>query len=376
MIGIIYVVTKGRWGGAQKYVYDLATAAAKHHYQVLVVMGQGHELKEKLTAAGIACRELKGLKREPRLIDDVFAVWQLYRLFRGTKPNIIHLNSSKVGGLGALAGRLYNLQAKSYKLKAKIIFTAHGWAFQEERSAGKRLVIKFLSWLTVLLADQTITVAASEKKIIRHWLGTKNKIITIHNGVRESPRLDRPSARTQLKLAEDQFVIGTIAELTKNKGLAYLILALAKLPNVWLVVIGEGEDRSDLNKLINRLQLTGRVRLVGHLAEAANLLSAFDIFVLPSIKEGLPYVLLEAGLAGLPVVASAVGGIPEIVTSMESGILIKPRRPAEIAKALEFLIARPAQRRKFGSRLRQKIRHDFSTGRMIKQTLAVYTGTQ
>jgi len=373
MIRIIYVVTKGRWGGAQRYIYDLTTNLPPKRFNPLVVTGEGEQLAERLMVSGVACRQLTWLGRDIKFFNDFAVGWELYRLFKTERPNIIHLNSSKVGLVGALAGRLARVP--------KIIFTAHGWAFNEDRPWLARVAIKILSWLTVLLADQTIVVAESEKKLTRRWLGTKNKIITVHNGVRESVRLDRSAGRKQLKLADDQFVIGTIAELTKNKGLVYLIQAFALLrvplanrqgEPLTLVVIGEGEDRPDLSKLINQLQLTERVLLVGHIAEAANLLSAFDIFALPSIKEGLPYVLLEAGLASLPVVASAVGGIPEIVTSMESGILIKLRQPSEIAKAIQFLIEQPEKRRKFGSRLRQKIRREFSTARMVKQTLAVY----
>ncbi|MEK7585250.1 MAG: glycosyltransferase family 4 protein, partial [Patescibacteria group bacterium] len=142
-------------------------------------------------------------------------------------------------------------------------------------------------------------------------------------------------------------------------------------------LLGETEylhlQRASLEKQIKQLELGGVVHLVGHKDEAATLLSAFDLFTLTSTTEALPYVLLEAGLAGLPVVASAVGGIPEIVTSMESGILIKPRDPSEIAKTLQFLIKNSEKRRKFASKLKQTVRSDFSTARMVKETMAVYT---
>ena len=139
------------------------------------------------------------------------------------------------------------------------------------------------------------------------------------------------------------------------------------------VAIGEGEERVLLERQIQSLELKDKVFLAGAVPEAARYLKAFDIFILPSRKEGLPYTILEAGLAGLPVVASAVGGIPEIITSMESGILIRARDPREIARALKFLINEPKIKRALGAALRRKVKSEFSTARMVKQTLAVYT---
>ncbi|MBI2097722.1 MAG: glycosyltransferase [Candidatus Vogelbacteria bacterium] len=386
MVKIVYVVTKGRWGGAQKYVYDLATNLPPKRFAILVVTGQGEQLAQKLTASGVPCRTLVRLGRDIKFFDDLAVGWELYRLFKTEQPDIIHLNSSKIGLVGALAGRLYNLKVYPPMRRAKIIFTAHGWAFNEDRMWLARAGLKILHWLTVLICHQTIAVAETTNRQLTHWPGANHKITVIRNGVSRIEFTERAAAQHALlsdSASQRQGLwIGTISELHKNKGLTYLFQALKRLNldcqglTLTVIVIGEGEERKNLEKQIRKLGLENTVFLVGQKNDAASLLTAFDIFTLTSITEALPYVLLEAGLAGLPVVTTAVGGVPEIVTSMESGILIKPRQPAEIAKALQFLIARPDKRAKFGSRLRQKVRREFSTARMVKQTLAVYSSVK
>ena len=215
-------------------------------------------------------------------------------------------------------------------------------------------------------------------------------MIVIKNGLPKIDFLDRPDARREL-LGEkaltrgETFWIGTISELHKNKGLGYLLLALSNLRTVLggsqgqslasltVVVIGEGEERFKLEKLIKELKLENQIFLLGQKENAAQYLKAFDIFTLTSVTEAFPYVILEAAAAGLPIVASGVGGIPEIIESMHSGILVKPREPAEIAKAIEFLLTHPAKTSQFGQTLRARVAKEFSVERMVRETVAIYT---
>jgi glycosyltransferase involved in cell wall biosynthesis len=400
---LLIVITKGNWGGAQRYVYDLATNLPKREFEVTVAVGEGVILPTRLTEAGIKTISLPRLGRDVRVGNDWKSFFALLKLFRSEKPNIIHLNSSKVGILGSLAARIYNLTARKVPtlrsgprpqqgVGATIIFTAHGWAFNEKRSHLARAIIALLHWLTILLAHQTIVVADATCRQMRHFPFTRRRMTVIRNGLAEINFLDRPSARVAL-LGEQAITrghswwLGTISELHKNKGLEYLIRAIAmsrtvlgssqrpSLDSLTVVIIGEGEERKNLENLIKELKLENTVFLLGRRENAAQYLKAFDIFTLTSITEAFPYTILEAGAAGLPVVASGVGGIPEIIKSMESGILVKPRRPSEIAKALEFLLAHPAKTAQFGQVLQQRVTKEFSTTRMVKQTMLVYNET-
>lgn len=389
---ILYVITKSNWGGAQRYVYDLATNLQKSKYDVAVVFGGEGELAKRLGDTGVSLISLPELGRDIKIFKDIASFFTLLKIFLREKPDVIHLNSSKVGGVGALAGRVYNVfvfifstfyAPRSTLNPVRIIFTAHGWAFNEGRGLLQRFLIRCASWLTIALSHKTITVSDFDRDQAERMLFLNHKIIRIHNGVRTIKFLAKNSAREILlgKRATSlnkTLWIGTIAELHNNKGLPFAIKAIhllkekINIEKFVLVIIGEGEERVTLEKLIEELGLHHNVYLVGKQENASSLLRAFDVFILPSTKEGLPYVILEAGIAGLSVVASAVGGISEIIKDMASGILVKSRNPDEIALALHFLLTNQQKRTEFGASLKEKVVHNFSLKKMTEETEIVY----
>lgn len=366
---VLYVITKSNWGGAQRYVFDLATGLPGK-FEATVALGGDGPLKTRLEEAGIRTISLPFLARDVKLFSDFFVLTKLISLFKKERPDVIHLNSSKIGGLGALAGRIAKVP--------NIIFTAHGWAFREDwRSALERTVIKFLSWLTILWSHSVITVSERDYKEAMDFPFVKKKIILIHNGISETEFFSQNEARKILneKDAENTLWIGTIGELHKNKGHKYAIEAMAAIQSkhdVLFFIIGEGEERPALEKMIQDLGLQSKIILLGNKKSASTLLSAFDIFLFPSVKEGLPYTILEAGLASIPVIASAVGGIPEVITDMESGILVRPKNSEEIVKAFDFLLSRKKDAASFGKKLRASVKKNFSFKKMLRETIAAY----
>lgn len=170
----------------------------------------------------------------------------------------------------------------------------------------------------------------------------------------------------------------TIAELTKNKGLIYALRAIemlysdSSIPKFRYIIIGEGEERAALEKFISEKNIGGIVKLVGFVPNARAKLSNADIFLLPSLKEGLPYVLLEAGFVGVPIIASSVGGVSDIIEDMKNGVLIRAKREKEIADAIRFLLINHKKREEFGIALHEKILRDFSFPKMLSATVEVY----
>jgi len=376
---ILYCITKANWGGAQRYVYDLATSLPKDLYDVSVLIGTDGQLVNKLQTKGIRTLLLGNLSRDIRFFPDFIAFFKLLKIFRKEKPDIVHLNSSKMGFLGALAARFVGVP--------KIIFTGHGWAFNEERGKLERKLIYLLHLVTIKLSHRTIAVSEQTKNQISKDSSATKKIITIKNGVGGTEFFDKNQARAKLleKLPTDfdpgnRLWLGTISELHKNKGLKYIIEAMhlleascddcSELPI--LIIIGEGEKRKKLQERINRYRLENSVFLIGQVDEAAKYLKAFDIFTLTSITEALPYALLEAGQAGLPIIATNVGGIPEIIDDMENGILVRPKEPEEIQKAIQFLLENPNKMPILGQNIQKKVTHDFNKEKMIKVTMALY----
>jgi len=382
---IFYLITKGNMGGAQRYVYDLATNLPVDNFDVTVITGDlpaqagGGELERKLKIANIKTHKIDGLIRDVSLTNEWQVFWQLIKLFKAERPDIIHLNSSKIGALGALAGRLTGVK--------KIIFTGHGWAFNEKRPWWQRMIIYKLHWLTVFLSHTTIAVSEKTKEQLSRLPLIKNKFVVIHNGLSPVNYLSREEAREELALkiwkkGFDQeslnkiLIIGTIAELHKNKGIDFLIKTISelqeKIPDTLVWIIGDGEEKDNLRELIKTKKLKDRVFLLGKVDNAKKYLKAFDIFTLTSRTEAFPYVLLEAGQANLPVIASTVGGIPEVISDFNLGLLVRPGNTKEIKLALTRLIDNPNERHLFGKNLAKKVNKEFTVNKMVKQTIELY----
>ena len=364
---LAFVITKGNFGGAQKYVYDLARSLSPDQYMITVITGNEGALTEKLQNKGLKFKIIPALKRDVGIISDIHSLFTLIQILREIRPHILHLNSSKVGIFGAIIGRILRIP--------QIIFTAHGWAHVEERPIYQKPIIKFLHILTVLLVHKTIAVSNQIRSQMPKILSRK-KIVVIHNGIESINYKSREDAyrilQEKTKFSDTEMLIGVISELHKNKGLSYLISAMRHFPKATLVIIGCGEERKNLIKQITDLNLTKNVFLAGHIDNASELLLAFDIFVLPSVKEGFPYVLLEAANAKLPIVATNVGGVPEIIIDKKTGLLIPPKNTGTLVEAILLLISNDAQRISLGSKAQDYVQSTFTLEKMVARTKNLY----
>lgn len=368
-VKVMYVITKGNWGGAQEYVFSLATYLPKEKYEVVVVCGEGNILTEKLEAEKIRTIHIDSLKRDISIVEEFKSLFDLLKIIKEYKPDVLHLNSSKIGGLGGLAGRIAKVP--------KIIFTAHGWAFNESRPWLISKAFLLLQWITVLLSHTTIAISRKTRNDIDSLSGVKDKVFVVHNGVGQIDFIDKNTAIN--KLAEitnsnpSKIIIGTICELTKNKGLDYLINACQNIEQDFSTyIIGEGEEKENLISLVKEKGLQEKIFFTGRIENAKTLLKAFDIFTLTSRKEGLPYTILEAGQASLPVISSRIDGIPEIIENGKSGILTRSGDVAEITKALKYLMDKPDKRAQFGDALKATVIENFSKKKMLEKTIGFY----
>lgn len=374
---ILFVITKSNWGGAQAYVHTLATAYQARGMQVAVALGgtgaagaDTGRLADALRAAGVPIHILPSFTRDVSLTRELRALSELFQLFRKERPTVVHLNSSKAGGLGALAARLAGVP--------RIVFTSHGLAYDENRPLPARALIWLSTWITFLLTHRVIVISRDNFDRARKLPFCRRKIRLVHNGIAPLDLKERDVARA--RLAPDSprsgLWIGTIAELTRNKNLASLIDAAALLKkrghSFTLCIIGQGEEAAALESQIMRQNLGDSVHVAGFIPDANTLLRAFDIFTLVSTKEGLPYVLLEAAEASCAVVATAIPGTTDIVDA-RTGILVAPKDAANIADALETLLTNPEQRQALGHALHDKVRRDFSIAGMLEGVRATYT---
>lgn len=387
-ISILYIITKGGYyGGAQRYVNDLATYGTQHGHSITVAFGGSGLLEKQLAEQQVATVQLKSLERDVSIFADMKAGFEIFRLIRKVTPDVLHLNSSKVGAIGALAGRLHNLVERCKKIfrqdshPTAIIFTGHGWALNEDRPDWQRFIIAFVHWITIVLSHKTIVVSRKTRDEVMRLPFIWNKLAVIHNGIAKIHSLTKKEALKRIfgeqQLPKERLVIGTIAELHKNKGLSYALDGLHILKKqtehkFLFVVIGDGEERGSLEKQIEALGLKEEVFLAGYLQSASELLRCFDIFLFPSIKEGFPYAILEAGNIGLPIIATSVGGIPEVIDDMQSGILIHSKNPGEIARALKYMIEHKDKTEQFGKHIHAHITRQFTINEMAKKTFTLY----
>lgn len=295
---VLYVVTKGNWGGAQRYVFDLAVNLPAK-FDVAVACGISGKLVEKLREKNIRTVEVESLQRDVSFGADMRSFFELYRLFKKEKPDVVHLNSSKAGGIGTLAARMTGVP--------KIIFTVHGLPEDEARGTVSRFLITLATRLTFALCHTVITISKNNQERVRGSVLIYNGIGPMQFGTGEKIRNAFPPGVK---------ITGTIGELTYNKNQQALIEQVRKNPRMHVAIVGEGELRNKLEQLINKYSLQDRVKLFGFMP-AQEVLKGFDIFALPSRKEGLPYVLLEAKAAGLPIVANRVGGVGEILDAKD-----------------------------------------------------------
>lgn len=369
---VVHLITKGSpFGGAQNYVYILATNLPKDRFESIVLTGAGEELVNRLTKAGIRVENIPHLVRDINPLGEIKAFIALTRKLKELKPDILHTNSSKAGLLGALAGRIARVP--------RIIFTGHGWASNEKHPWIIRKFFLILHWITILLSHRTICVSKKTKNDVSGPLAIRNKTCVVYNGIQSFEMLDRATAQAHLREATgaeatDALWFGTIAELHKNKGLDLIIEALRNISvPFFFFIIGGGEKKAQLKALIRDSQLEDKVFLLGNIPGAKKYLKAFDVFTLTSRTEALPYTILEAGIAGLPIIASRVGGIAEIITSGVDGVLVRPNTE-DIYQGLSHIISQPNKRAEYAHNLTQKVARDFSLDQQIRQTIKVYEG--
>lgn len=357
---IIYGITKSNFGGAQRYVFDLALEARKAGHEVAVMCGEGGALVEKLKREGVRVITIPGFGRDMDLLNDAPRLWFIIKTVWREKPDVFHINSSKMGGAGIFVGRLLGIK--------HIIFTGHGWAFKEQRPGWQKVLIRFFSWLIIIGTHKTICVSEQTKRDIESWPFVKRKLVVVHNGIEPFELMPK---------TDHVLTVGTLAELHHIKGLDVLLKAWKKFqdkhPEAKLIIMGSGEERRNLEDLARELHITDSVEFRGYVENARQHLSNFDIFCLPSRSENLPYVILEAGFAGLPIVATRVGGIPEVITNGENGVLVNKENPNELFSSLLLLAEDRALRERLGSSIKQKILKDFSIQRMAENTFLVYS---
>ena len=368
MAKILYIITKSDVGGAQKYVRDLSANLDKDNFEAKILYG-GHDIKWLSN------------KTHPwfLFLNDWLAVFEIAKILKTEQPDIMHLNSSKAGVIGALGAALAGG-------KTKVIFTAHGWVFNPTNELGwfVRNFYIFLHKFAAIFQDKIICVSEYDYCLaLRHNICKKEKLSTIHNGIDPSINfLGKKAAREEIikktggKITANskKAWVGSVGRLVKEKNYETLAKAAKLLPEAAFFIIGSGPEENRLRAEINGLKLAGRFFIVPPTGNDAVYLKAFDVFAMSSVKEGLPYILLEAMAAELPIVITEAGGMPELIKNHENGLMVAQKNPGAMAKAIGGILENPGIAGELAQKAKIAVSEKFSLKQMINKTEKVYLG--
>lgn len=358
---ILYVIDQLGIGGAEQHLVRLITGllpSGRWHPSVYC-LGRVGELLPQLDALGIeVVGPARRWHRSPA--GTVRAVADLWRYVRGVRPDITHSYMPEPGLLGALASRLAGVP---YTITTRRWVHSYGGLklFQYRLSAA----------LMDRCSDAIIAVCeAARQQAIRE--GTPpEKIKTVYNSV----PLPSPTP-TNPRPLEGHPVFGSVGRLQPYKGHRYLVeaapLVLAELPDARFVLVGDGSARAQLERQAEELGVSRYISFLGERPDGADLLQHFDVFVLPSLVEGLPNAVLEAMAAGLPIVATGVGGVPELIEHGQSGLLVPAESSGELARAMVQLWRDESVRRRCAEAARETAATRFSVSREVVETEAIY----
>ena len=342
---ILYLVTQTKWGGAQKYVLELAEYFSQNN-EVHIAFGEINEQNQEFLAQcqkiGVKTIPIKNLVRNIQPSKEINAFLELKKLLDSGKYHLAHLNSSKAGLIGSIAASIHNLNPLNTRLR--LIYTAHGFVFNEPLNKIEKTIYKMSEKFSTAVENAIITVSDYDKQsAIEHKICPAHKMFTIHNGLdfNKYNFLSTEDAKKELNLDENKIYFGTIASFYKTKGHTYLLEAIKLFLETqnreayhW-ILIGDGPEQKNIEELIKKYNLEKYITIISPKNNDWKYLKAFDYFILPSVKEGLPYTLLEAGLAKIPVIATQVGGVPEIITDHQTGLLVTPANPLSLANAMK-----------------------------------------
>lgn len=369
------MVTLNEIGGAQKFLTSLINGLNPERYDFFVAAGDnstGDFLKTFKDP--IRTHLIRNLNRNPNFFTDIKAIFEIRRLIKNINPDTVFLNSSKAGFIGSFA-------AKKFR-GLKTIYRIGGWAFNDPRPKWKNLLLTWLEklsarWKDVIIVNNEHDLDQAQKLKIK----PREELVLVYNGL-DVYKIDfLPKEEARLKLFEKisrvsgrvfqvKTIIGAIANLYATKGLDTLIRVAENFKNndeVIFTIIGEGPERSTLEALIKDMGLEKKIYLPGKIENASMLLNAFDLFVLPSLKEGFPWALIEAMSAKLPVIATRVGAVPEIIEDGKNGFIVEPGRPDQIAEKIKFILADDRLRLELGIQAHQTVLFKFPLDKMVKQ---------
>jgi len=372
---IAQIITRLDWGGAPDIVRILGAGLARAGHEVVLISGPllhpSHRMQEFLAGNAVRHIVIPALQRDIHLGRDFVALAQLWRVLQREQCAIAHTHTAKAGALGRMAARLAGIP--------NVYHTAHGHNFYGYFSPWfSRVLIMIERFLTGITTRLLVLTQAEKDDCIAFRVARQEKITIIGTALEEFPlnQAARQSLRNEFGVADDIVLVGMVGRLEPIKGPDLFLEAAAMIaagqPQARFVLIGEGSLRQALEERSLQGILNGRVQFAGWREDARECMRALDILVLPSRNEAVGLVLLEAQAQGIPVVATRVGGTPDVIRDSETGLLVLTEDAPALAAAIIRLVADRALRQQLGRRGKQWVQEKFSCADFIQRVTSAY----
>ena len=363
-IKVLQIITRLEAGGSSANTLAAARGLGEGFEMVLACGGVEAGAKEEAPTEGVRLIRLPHLKRSIDPVSDLRAFYELWIVLKEEAPAIVHTHTSKAGMLGRWAAFLHNV---GNPRPCAVVHSPHGHVFYGYFGSLRTYFFTLLERWTALCTDRLVALSGGERReSLARSVGVPSQWTIIPSGVRmpgDEELARRRDEGRRLRhahgLGEDVIVVGTVARLEPVKGVEHFVraapLVAAQFPRARFLVVGDGRERAKLEGLARRLGLERRFLFVGRQDHPLAWMSAMDVYVQPSLNEGLGRTLIEAALLGLAAAASAVCGIPDVVIDGRTGYLAPPGDPPALARAIGRLAADPEARRRLGEAARAHV---------------------
>ena len=372
MIKILYIL-EATSGGTQKHVIDIAKSIDKSKFQIDIIYST-HRNKHFIEESSGIFNRLYGLPiQRSASFSDVLNILRIRKIIKQNNYNIVHCHSTKAGFVGRLAA--------FFSRHPNVIYSPHGFMFCDTRIKLKRQLYLYMEKYLGYLTNKLIAVSGSERDLaIQHHIVPNKKIITLYNSIDPAEYEDfsyQNRIPNKLLNSSEKIILGTVGRLYYQKDPITLIKSFKiinnKFPNTKLYIVGDGPLENECIALINELKLESKIILAGYQKNSKQYYKIFDIFLLSSHYEGLPYALLEAMMMGIPAVGTDVVGIKDLIKDGETGYLVPEGNYEQLASKVIRILEHPECLSKFSLNSKNKAKVSFNFVEGIKEYQEFYS---
>ena len=377
-VRVLRVIARLNVGGPALHVTYLARGLAERGYETTLVAGDVARGEESMAfvaeRAGVEVVALPGLSRELAPVRDAVAAWRLARIIRAVRPDVVHTHTAKAGAVGRAAALLAGR-------RPVVVHTFHGHVLRGYFGRVGTLVFRAIETALARFSDRLVAVSPEVRdELVGLGVAPASKFTVIRLGIELEPRVsfdgDVAEVRRRLGIPEATFVVGWFGRMTAVKRTEDLLEVLAGVRergvDALLLLVGDGDEREQLEQRAHELGLARACLFLGYQEDVAPWYAVCDAVVLTSASEGTPVTIIEALAAGRPVVATDVGGVPDVVDEGETGFLVAPGDTSAFVERLEALALDPGRREAMGREGRDRVLRRYAVGRLVDDVDALY----